>query len=95
MRKPSLCVITDDFNTRSSSCWSFHQLLQMCFAQSIMEPKYNMQTSSSSYIDLTFTDKPNLSVNSGVVTSFHPNFHHQTVYSSFNLNISCPHHIKD
>ena len=42
---------------------------------------------SSSIIDLVFTDQPNLSANSGVHASLHPNCHHQIENSSFNLNI--------
>ena len=42
---------------------------------------------SSSIIDLVFTDQPNLSANSGVHASLHPNCHHQIKNSSFNLNI--------
>ena len=38
-------------------------------------------------IDLIFTDQPNLSVNSGIHASLHPNCHHQTVQSKFDLNI--------
>ena len=45
---------------------------------------------SSSCIDLIFTDRPNLAVNSGVHASLHPNCHHQVVHTSFNLNISYP-----
>ena len=50
----------------------------------------HLQISNSSCIDLIFTDQPNLSVDSGVHASLHPHFHHQIVYSSFNLNISYP-----
>ena len=42
-----------------------------------------MQTSSSSWIELTFTDQSNLSVNSGVHVSLHPNCHHQIVHPGF------------
>ena len=35
-----------------------------------------------------FTDLSNLSVDSGVHASLHPNCHHQIVHTSFNLNIS-------
>ena len=38
-------------------------------------------------IDLIFTDQPNLSVNSGIHASLHPNSHHQIVQSKFDLNI--------
>ena len=50
----------------------------------------NQDTKSSPCIDLIFTDQPNLSVNSGVHASLHPNCHHQIVHTSFNLNISYP-----
>ena len=36
------------------------------------------------------TDQANLSNNSGVHASLHPNSHHQTVRSTFNLNIYYP-----
>ena len=49
-----------------------------------------MQRQSSSCIDLIFTDQPNLSVNSGIYTSLHPNFHNQIVQSKFDLNIFYP-----
>ena len=58
-------------------------------SQLINKPTH-LQTSNSSCIDLIFTDQPNLSVNSGVHASLHPNCHHQIVHSSFNLNISYP-----
>ena len=57
------------------------------FSQLINEPT-QIQTNSSSCIDLVFTYQPNLSVNSGVHTTLHPNCHHQTVHTKFNLNIS-------
>ena len=38
-------------------------------------------------IDLIFTDQPNLSVNSGIHASLHPNSHHQIVQSKFDLKI--------
>ena len=43
---------------------------------------------------MIFTDQPNLSVNSGVHGSLHPNCHHQIVqivHTSFNVNISYSH----
>ena len=45
---------------------------------------------SSSCIDLVLTDPPDLSVNSGVHSSLHPNCHHHIVHSRFNLNIYYP-----
>ena len=97
-RKPFLYVITGDFNAGSSSWWSkdidttegsklFSLTSLNGFPQLINEPTH-IQTSSSSCIDLIFTDQPNLSVNSGVHEYLHPNCHHQIIHSSFNLNIS-------
>ena len=56
------------------------------FSQLTHEPT-DIQANSSACIDLVFTDQRNLSVNSGVQASLHPNCHHQTVYTSFKLNI--------
>ena len=78
-RKPSLCVIKGDFNARSSS-WLpkdinttegsrlFSLTSSNGFSQLIKEPTH-IQASSSSCIDLIFTDQPNLSVNSSVHAS--------------------------
>ena len=95
-RKPSLCVITGDFNARSSSRWPnsisttgrtnlFSLTSSNGFCQIIKEPTH-IQTSSSSYIDLIFIVQPNLSVNSGVHVSLHPSCHHIIGRSSFHLN---------
>ena len=48
----------------------------------------NQDTKSSPCIDLIFTDQPNLSVNSGVHASLHPNCHHQIVHTSLIFLIS-------
>ena len=95
---PFVYVITGDFNARSSSWWSkdintikgsklFSLTSSNGFPQLTNERKH-IQTSSSSSIDLISTNQPNLSVNSGVHESLHPNCHHQIIHSSFNLNIS-------
>ena len=99
-RKPYLSIITGDFNARSSSWWSedintteglnlFSLTSSNGFYQLINEPTH-IQGSSASCIDLIFTNQENLSVNSGVHASLHPNCHHQIVHSSFNLNIYYP-----
>ena len=99
-RKPSLSVVTGDFNSRCSSWWSNDvntteglKLLSLTssngFTQLIHEPAH-IQGNSSSCIDLVFTDQPNVSVNSGVHASLHPNCHHQITHSNFNLNIYYP-----
>ena len=90
-RKPSLSVITGDFNAGCSSWWSndintteglklFSSTSSNGLTQIIKEPTH-IQTNSSSCIDLIFIDQPNLSVNSGVHASLHPNCHHQIVHS--------------
>ena len=99
-RKPSLSVVTGDFNARSSSLWCnhintiegshLHSLTSSnSFSQLVNEPTH-IQTNSLSCIDLIFTNQPNLSVNSGVHSSLHPNCHHQIVHTSFNLDIYYP-----
>ena len=99
-RKPSLSVVTGDFNARCSSWWCndintiegshlYSSTSSNGFSQLINEPTH-IQTNSSSCIDLIFTNQPNLSVNSGVYSSLHPNCHHQIVHTSFNLDIYYP-----
>ena len=65
----------------------FTYILERVFA---INESTRIQTISSSCIDLVFTDQPNLSLNSGVHASLHPNCHHQIVHTKFNLNISYP-----
>ena len=99
-RKPTVSIITGDFNARSSYWWSndtntlegtnlYSLTSSNNFSQLINEPAH-IQRNGSSCIDLIFTDRPNLAVNSGVHASLHPNCHHQVVHTSFNLNISYP-----
>ena len=68
-RKPSSSVITGDFNARSSASWPkdintkegskfFAPSSSNGFPQLIKEPTH-IKTSSSSCIDLIFTDQPN------------------------------------
>ena len=94
-RKPALSITTGDFNARSQSWWSNDinttaglKLPTLYssngFFQLINEPTH-IQTNNTSSIDLLFTDKPGLSVNSGVHSSLDPNCHHQIIYSTFNL----------
>ena len=98
-RKPSLSVVTGDFNPRSSYWWCkgintteglnlFSLMSSNGFSRLINEPTH-IQISSSC-IDLIFTDQPNLSMNAGVYSTLHSNCHHQIVHSGFNLNICYP-----
>ena len=45
---------------------------------------------SSSCIDLTFVNQPNLVINSGIHPSLHQNCHHQIVFCKLNLKIEYP-----
>ena len=58
--------------------------------QQIINETTHIQRQSSYCTDLIFTDQPNLSVNSGIHTSLHPNCHHQIIQSKFDLNIFYP-----
>ena len=83
--KPSLSAITRSFNARlpyGRLMTSIHQRYKLYsftssngLSQLINEPAY-IQINSYWHIDLIFTDQPNLSVNTGVHTTFHPNCHH-------------------
>ena len=75
-RKPSLSVVTGDFNSRSSSWWSkdtntieelktFSLTSSNGVTQLINKPTH-IQTNSISCINLSFTDQESLCVNSGV-----------------------------
>ena len=63
------------------SNYGLHQLIQ--------EPTHVLN-SSSSYIDLVFTFRANLVMESGVHLSLHPNCHHQVVFAKFNVSIWYP-----
>ena len=65
----------------ATSNYGLHQLIQ--------EPTHILN-SSSSCIDLIFTSQPNLVMESGFLSSPHPNCHHQVVFAKFNLSILHP-----
>ena len=99
-RKPSVSVISGDFNIRSTSWWSsdvdslegsklFSLSTLNGFHQIISEPTH-VQRNSSSCIDLVFTDQPSLITNNGVHASLHSSCHHQIIHCTFNLNIVYP-----
>ena len=75
-RKPSVSVITGDFNSRSFSWWSkdinaiaglklFSLTSSNGLSQFINEPTH-IQANSTSCMDLIFTDQKDLSIKSGV-----------------------------
>ena len=57
--------------------------------QLISEPTH-LTGNSSSCIDFVFTSQPNLVMESGLHSSFHPNCHHQIAFAKFNLKIFYP-----
>ena len=60
---------------------SFHVVHEL-----ITEPTHLMEQPAS-YIDLIFTNQPNLVIDSGVYPSLHTNCNHQVVHCKLNLNI--------
>ena len=98
--KPHLLLMTSDFNARSSSWWSGDvdniegaRLESITFFyglhQIINEPTHILP-SSSSCIDLIFTNQPNMITNSGVHPSLHRNCHHQEIFAKVNMKIFHP-----
>ena len=102
-RKPTLSIVTGDFNAKSYSWWSNDintiarsKLLALSssngFSQVVNEPTH-IHTNSISYTDLIYTDKPGLLVDSGVHSSLYPNCYHQIIYSTFDTPSPHFHHI--
>ena len=93
-------IILGDFNARSSFWWKNYKTtvegahLEALTSlngshQLISEPTHPLPTSTSC-IDLIFTDQSNLVVDSGTHSFLNPKFHHQITYCKFNLNIKYP-----
>ena len=98
--KPAFTIILGDFNARSSSWWSsdtttiegtrIEALTSLYGLQQIISDPTHILPSSSSCIDLIFTDQPNLVIDSGVHPSLHENCHHQITFCKLNLKIVYP-----
>lgn len=101
IQRRDVTVIVGDFNV--TVWWHNHQMRftnikaltsYNNFDQVIKEPTHIL-ASSVSYIDLTFTNKPNLIFISkpnlifvsGTLPSLKVNFYHRIVYSKFNLEV--------
>ena len=98
--KSSFLVILGGFNAQAKSWYSddittyegsnidslttTHGLHQLMY-----QPTHLLPTSSTC-IDLIFTDQPNLVVNSGAHASLHKNCHHQIAFCKLNLKIEYP-----
>ena len=98
--QPSFTIILGDFNARSKSWWpddiaspegtDIDSLTTVHGLQQLISEPTHLLPNSLFCIDLTFTDQPNLVVDSGVHPSLHPNCHHQTMFCKFNLMIEYP-----
>ena len=94
-------IRSGDFNCRSCQWWDndienngeklFEPLTtDVGLHQLISEPTHIMNDSKS-YIDLIFTDQPNLVIESGVHPSLHEHCHHQIVYGKLSVsNVALP-----
>ena len=92
-------IILSDFNARFLVWWTKDkttegtQLVSLTsvhvFHQLISQPTH-LLPQSSSYLDLIFSDQPNLKVDSGVYLSLHSRCHHQIKHCKLNLNIEYP-----
>ena len=67
--------------------WISHMLL---WVESTFFWSYPYSPNPSLFIDLIFTNQPNFVIDSGVHPLFHPNCHHQVVFSKLNLKIKYP-----
>ena len=100
VKNPLFVLITGDFNVRSSNWWkndfSTSEGTQVDslttsygLSQMISDPTHILP-SSSSCIDLIFTNQSNLVTESGVYPSLHPKCHHQIVFAKFSLKEKYP-----
>ena len=97
---PHFLLLIGDFNAKSSN-WSSNDTTTAEDAQLdyftslygmkkvITEPTHILE-SSASWIDLIFTNQPNIVMDSGVHLSLHEKCHHQIIYSKLNLRIEYP-----
>ena len=95
-----MLLVNGDFNVRSYNWWSddidtiegtrlesrtsYYGLYQI-----INEPTHILP-SSTSCIDLIFTNQPNLVINSGMHPLLHKNYHHQIIFAQINLKAYYP-----
>ena len=94
-----ICVI-GDFNAKLSS-WKFDDpdtpegleinalTSSYGLTQMITDPTHILPYTSTC-IDLLFTNQPNMITKSGVLSSLHPNCHHQIIYAKINFKIIYP-----
>ena len=95
---PHFSIILGDFNARSNNWWQGdtqtskglridYLTTSYGFQQLISDPKHILKNSSS-FIDLIFTDQPNLITDSDTHPSLHPTCHHNITFCKINLKIT-------
>ena len=92
--------MVSDFNARSSSWWSddvdniegirFESITSFHGLHQIIIELTHILPSSSSCIDLIFTNQPNMITDSGVHPSLHQNCHHQKIFAKVHMKIYPP-----
>ena len=99
-KDPAFTIVLGDFSARSKSWW-VHDITNnegtqiesisslYGFSQLISETTHILQNLSS-YINLIFTNQPNLVINSGIKPSLHENCYYQITHTKFNLQIIYP-----
>ena len=99
-RNPHFMLLLGEFNAKSKT-WFINdqssregtQLESLTFLngmkQLIAEPTHVLENSSTC-IDLSFTNQPNLVMDAGVHPSLHSKCHHQVIYAKLNLQIEYP-----
>ena len=85
------------FNVRSTTWWSgditttegtnIEALSSYHGPEQVINEPTHILPNLAFCIDLIFSDKPNLIMESGVLLSLHAKCHHQIVYSKLNLNV--------
>ena len=93
--KLTFTVLLGDYNTHSRSWWASNTNTPDSMQLDALTSSYGLQQlvnetthtlpSSSSCIDLIFTDQPSIVVNSGTHPFPHANWHHQITYFELNL----------
>ena len=89
-------IILVDFHAKSKTWWThgyittnegvqIESLTSTYGLHQLISDPTHILPSSSSCIDLIFTNHPHQVVDSGVHPSLHPNCHHETTYCKFNL----------
>ena len=98
--RPYLLLIIGDFNAESSSWWSgdvdniegtqLESITSFYGLHQIINESTHILPSSSSCIDLIFTNQPNMIRNSGVHPSLHQNCHDRIIFAKVNMKIFYP-----